>query len=64
MTSFHIWSKNSGEDLGIYQAATADEAVDALHADAGYSSTAAMCEALGIDEATARAEYVIEACDD
>lgn len=44
MTSYQITS-SAGVDLGTYEAATADEALDAMARDAGYASQAAAVDA-------------------
>ena len=43
MPKFNICVCSSGADLGIYEGADADAAVEAMAKDAGYSSYRAMC---------------------
>ena len=40
MSSYTITDRVSGFEIGIYAASTAREAVEAMHVDAGYKSTA------------------------
>jgi hypothetical protein len=43
MTKYQIAVKTSGVDLGVYDGADEDEAVEAMARDAGYRDYAAMC---------------------
>jgi len=49
MKKFQISNTTSGADLGTYEAATREEALDAMARDAGYKSFAASCEVTGED---------------
>jgi hypothetical protein len=49
MNAYRIENTTSGIVLGVYQADTEAEALDAMARDAGYTSTAAMIAAVGPD---------------
>ena len=53
---YQLSNKNSGLDLGIYDATTEAAALDAMAADAGYKDFAASCEAVGTDGSEIKAE--------
>lgn len=52
MPCYQITNRISGHVLGIFEGATAYDAIEAMHRDAGYADTHAAAEALGV---TARA---------
>ena len=52
MPCYQLTNRTSGLDLGIYEAPTAYDAIEAMHRDAGYADTHAAAAALGV---TARA---------
>lgn len=45
----------NGIDMGIYEGADADEALDAYARDAGYPDYATLCDDIGADPSEARA---------
>lgn len=63
MTTFTISSRISGITFGEYDGATADAAIESMHRDAGYRSTAAAAEALSTTVDALRAELRVEECD-
>jgi hypothetical protein len=63
MALYQISSK-AGESLGTYKADSVDAAVDAMHADAGYSSTGELGGVLELDEAAIRAAYDVVLVDE
>ncbi len=46
---YQLTNKNSGLDLGIYEAANEAAALDAMAVDAGYKDFAESCKAVGTD---------------
>ncbi len=58
MTTYQI-TTSAGVDLGAYQGATADEAIEAMHRDAGYASSELVAEALGATIDSLRAELTV-----
>ena len=56
MSKFTITVKSSGVILGDYDGTTADEAVEAMARDAGYSSYRAMCSITDPDDLDAEIE--------
>ena len=60
MTAMWQITSKRGEDMGAHEGATADEAVEAMHRDAGYESSAAAAEALGRTVEELRSELTVE----
>ncbi len=58
MTTYHIESR-VGQYLGDYEGDTAEDAVRALHRDAGYRTDADICAALWQTWAEVMAEYIV-----
>lgn len=56
MATYTITSKTSGADLGTYEGATAAEAIEAMHRDAGYTSSQDAADALGLTAEQLRAD--------
>ena len=56
IVSYRISSRTSGAVLGVYQGATADDAIAAMHRDAGYASSEAAADALGTTTDALRAD--------
>lgn len=48
MTAYTITNRVSGAELGIYEGETPEAAIAAMHLDAGYDSTEAAADALGV----------------
>lgn len=57
---YHLINRTSGLDLGIYTAATPHAAIEAMHRDAGYSSTEDAAKALGTTPEALRADIVAQ----
>lgn len=60
MTKFQIANRTSALDLGTYEAATEEEALDLMAQDAGYADYANAAEVLGLTVEDARADLVVE----
>jgi hypothetical protein len=52
MTRYHLTNRTSGLDLGIYEGATAYDAIVAMYADAGYPTIDDAAEALCVSAET------------
>ena len=63
MPTFTISSRISGAVLGEYDGATADAAIESMHRDAGYRSSAAAADALSTTVDALRAELRVELVD-
>lgn len=59
-TTYRIWSYETGQVLGEYEAETPFDAIEALHRDAGYESTEAAARALGTTPYALRSALVCE----
>lgn len=66
MTSsyYRITNRTSGLSLGLYWGETADEAVEAMHREAGYASSEDAAEALGSTVEALRADLLAVAEDE
>lgn len=62
-TTTTLWTitSSAGMDMGDYLAETADLAIEAMHRDAGYASSADAAQALGTTVEALRAELVVVA---
>ena len=58
-TTYRVWTE-AGVCLGEYEGETPSDAIEALHRDAGYASTAAAAEALGSTAEALRSELRCE----
>lgn len=47
MARYQLTNRTSGLDLGTYEGATAYDAIEAMHRDAGYADIDAAAETLG-----------------
>lgn len=49
MTQYSISNRTSGADLGIYESASVEEALDTMARDAGYKNYADCCSVVSAD---------------
>jgi hypothetical protein len=63
MTTFTITSRISGITFGEYTGETIEQAIESMHRDMGYRSTAAAAEALSVTADDLRAELRVEECE-
>lgn len=59
--TYTITTRSTGLDLGTYTASTARDAVEAMHIDAGYRSTADAAEQLGETVEALLADLIVTA---
>lgn len=57
--SYRIVVKSTAEDLGVFEGETAEEAVNAMHVDAGYASTADCAERVNSTPAQLLADLMV-----
>jgi len=60
MAKFKIWSEQGGVDLGVYEGESGAAAIDAMHREAGYLSTADAAKALGVTPFELRGQVTCE----
>jgi hypothetical protein len=59
MTQYRISSSVSGQELGVYTAASVDEALDEMAVDAGYRSFEASCKILGMTVKESKLDFSV-----
>lgn len=62
MTKYSISNRDSGMDLGVYEAESADEALDAMARDAGYRDYRDACSITLSNATTAELDAEVERC--